>query len=57
MVRQSNLIGDETVVKERIAAYRNAGVTTLRVTPIGQKHAGSSRYAGPCYRPDRRLII
>lgn len=36
MVRQSNLIGDETVVKERIAAYRNAGVTTLRVTPIGR---------------------
>lgn len=36
MVRQSNLIGDESTVKQRIEAYRNAGVTTLRVAPMGQ---------------------
>ena len=36
LVRQTNLIGDETSVKERIEAYRNAGVTTLRVAPMGR---------------------
>lgn len=36
MVRQSNLIGDERAVKERIEAYRSAGVNTLRVSPSGR---------------------
>ncbi len=36
MVRQSNLVGDESTVKQRIEAFRNAGVTTLRVAPTGQ---------------------
>lgn len=36
MVRQSNLIGDERAVKERIEAFRSAGVNTLRVSPTGR---------------------
>lgn len=35
MVEQSNLIGDEARVLERLRVYRDAGVTTLRVTPGG----------------------
>lgn len=35
MVIRSNLIGTEAMVKDRIRAYRDAGVTTLRVQPEG----------------------
>ena len=35
MVLQSNLLGTEAMVRERIRAYRRAGVTTLRVEPDG----------------------
>lgn len=35
MVEQSNLIGDEARVVERLKVYRDAGVTTLRVAPGG----------------------
>ena len=35
MVRQSNLIGDEAEVLDRLRVYRDAGVTTLRVAPGG----------------------
>ncbi len=35
MVLQANLLGDEAAVRERIRAYRDAGVTTLRVEPAG----------------------
>ena len=35
MVLQSNLIGDKSAVKQRIQTYRDAGVTTLRVSPYG----------------------
>ncbi|MCY3860086.1 MAG: LLM class F420-dependent oxidoreductase [Gammaproteobacteria bacterium] len=35
MVEQSNLIGDETRILERLKVYRDAGVTTLRVAPGG----------------------
>ena len=35
MVIESNLLGDETAVRERIEAYRAAGVTTLRLNPAG----------------------
>ena len=35
MVRRNNLLGDESMVRERIEAYRAAGVTTLRVHPVG----------------------
>lgn len=36
MVIQSNLLGTEEMVRERIRAYRNAGVSTLRVGPAGR---------------------
>ncbi|QLL07630.1 LLM class F420-dependent oxidoreductase [Mycobacterium vicinigordonae] len=39
LVRDVNLIGSKGFVKERLAAYREAGVTTLNVVPI----AGTSR--------------
>ena len=35
MVIRSNLLGTEAMVKDRIRAYRDAGVTTLRVQPEG----------------------
>ena len=35
MVIQSNLLGTDDMVKERIRAYRDAGITTLRVQPEG----------------------
>jgi len=35
MVLQANLLGDEHAVRERIRAYRDAGITTLRLTPLG----------------------
>lgn len=36
MIIQSNLIGTETMIRERIRAYRDAGVTTLRLYPVGE---------------------
>lgn len=36
MVLQSNLIGTEAMVKDRIRAHREAGVTTVRVDPEGE---------------------
>ena len=33
MVLKTNLLGTETMVRERLAKYRDAGVTTLRVEP------------------------
>ena len=36
IVLQTNLLGTDAMVKERIRAYRSAGVTTLRVEPEGQ---------------------
>ena len=36
MVIQANLLGDTEMVRKRIRAYKNAGVTTLRVTPMGR---------------------
>ncbi|MFM7045909.1 MAG: LLM class flavin-dependent oxidoreductase, partial [Ilumatobacteraceae bacterium] len=35
MLRNTNLIGPRGYVKERIAAYREAGVTMLSITPVG----------------------
>jgi hypothetical protein len=34
-VLKTNLLGTEAMVKERIRAYREAGVSTLRVEPDG----------------------
>lgn len=36
MIVQANLLGDEAAVRERVRAYRDAGVTTLRVQPAGE---------------------
>lgn len=35
MVTGANLLGTETMVKDRIRAYRDCGITTLRVDPQG----------------------
>ncbi len=39
LVRDVNLIGTPGFVKERVAAYREAGVTTLNVAPIAETSA------------------
>ena len=36
MVAQSNLVGDENHIADRLKVYRDAGVTTLRVAPGGR---------------------
>ena len=36
IVLRTNLLGSEAMVKERIRAYRDAGITTLRVDPDGE---------------------
>jgi F420-dependent oxidoreductase-like protein len=36
VVLQTNLLGTEAMVRDRIRAYRDAGVTTLRVQPEGK---------------------
>jgi len=35
LVLKTNLLGTEEMVRKRIEAYRNAGITTLRVEPAG----------------------
>jgi alkanesulfonate monooxygenase SsuD/methylene tetrahydromethanopterin reductase-like flavin-dependent oxidoreductase (luciferase family) len=35
LLDQTNIVGDEEFVKERIAAFRDSGVTTLNVTIVG----------------------
>jgi len=40
MIVAANLLGDESMVKARIRAYRDAGVGTLRVQPVGDGLAG-----------------
>ena len=39
----TSLIGPESYVAERLAAYREAGVTTLNVTPLAPAHEGRVR--------------
>jgi alkanesulfonate monooxygenase SsuD/methylene tetrahydromethanopterin reductase-like flavin-dependent oxidoreductase (luciferase family) len=39
LVRDVNLIGTREFVKERLAAFREAGVTTLNVSPIASTTA------------------
>jgi F420-dependent oxidoreductase-like protein len=41
MVLQSSMLGSEADVRERIRRYRDAGITTLRLEPLGDD--GSSR--------------
>jgi len=40
LVERTSLIGPESYVRERLAAYRDAGVTTLNVTPLAPTHEG-----------------
>ncbi|MFF2084365.1 LLM class F420-dependent oxidoreductase [Nocardia sp. NPDC058176] len=40
LVRDVSLIGPESFVKERVAAFAEAGVTTLNVVPIAEDAAG-----------------
>jgi len=40
MVEHTSLIGPESYVAERIAAYRAAGVSTLLITPMAPDHQG-----------------
>jgi hypothetical protein len=35
IVWQTNLLGTDEMVTERIQAYRKAGITTIRVAPLG----------------------
>jgi hypothetical protein len=37
----ANLVGPESYVKERIAAFREAGVTDLNVTPVSDDPAAT----------------
>jgi hypothetical protein len=39
LVENTSLCGDEAYVIDRLAAYREAGVTSLNVTPIGGQPA------------------
>ena len=43
LVERTSLIGPESYVRERIAAYREAGVTTLNVTPLAPTHESRVR--------------
>ncbi len=50
MVAQTNLLGTNDMVKERIRAYRHCGITTIRIDPEGEGMAGRletlSRFMG-----------
>ena len=39
MIVRTNLFGTDEMVKDRIRAYRNAGITTLRAAPLGSTAA------------------
>ncbi|MGK0169753.1 MAG: F420-dependent oxidoreductase-like protein [Gammaproteobacteria bacterium] len=41
MILKSNLVGTEAMVRERIAVYRDAGVTTLRLYPVAKERDAS----------------
>jgi F420-dependent oxidoreductase-like protein len=43
LVERTSLVGPEGYVRERIAAYRDAGVTTLNVTPLARTHEARVR--------------
>ena len=43
LVERTSIIGPAGYVKDRVAAYREAGVTTLNVTPLAPTHEGRVR--------------
>src|SRR5271166_871560 len=44
LVELTSLIGPESYVRERVAAYRESGVTTLNVTPLASTHQARVRF-------------
>ena len=47
LLELTNLCGPEGYVKERLAAFKETGVTTLNVTPVGPTPPTSSRSSRP----------
>ena len=43
LLEQAHLVGPESYVKERIEAFREAGVTNLQVAPVSDDPAGLVR--------------
>ena len=43
LVERTSLIGPESYVRERLATYREAGVTTLNLTPLAPTHEARVR--------------
>jgi alkanesulfonate monooxygenase SsuD/methylene tetrahydromethanopterin reductase-like flavin-dependent oxidoreductase (luciferase family) len=41
MLEKTNLVGPKSYVKERLAAYKEAGVTVLSVNPVGPDAVGT----------------
>jgi hypothetical protein len=39
MILKTSLLGTDEMVKERMLAYKSAGITTLRIGPDGKTHA------------------
>ncbi|MEX0682753.1 MAG: LLM class flavin-dependent oxidoreductase [Dehalococcoidia bacterium] len=50
MVKQTNLLGTDDMVKDRMRAYRDCGVTTVRVDPEGKGIAARLETLGRCMR-------
>jgi len=46
LVLKTNLLGAEAMVRARLAAYRQAGITTLRVEPAGETLAARLKTLG-----------
>jgi alkanesulfonate monooxygenase SsuD/methylene tetrahydromethanopterin reductase-like flavin-dependent oxidoreductase (luciferase family) len=46
MVAQTNLLGTDDMVKGRIRAYRDCGITTIRVAPEGEGMGGKLETLG-----------
>ena len=54
MVEKTNLVGPVGYIKERLAAYKEAGVTHLSVNPVGADSGQDDREAAAtCSRPCR----
>ena len=51
LILRSNLIGTPSMVRERIRLYRDAGVTTLRLSPIGDTVAERIDQLGRALEP------
>ena len=50
LIAGMSLVGDAGYVKDRVAAYRDSGVTVLNVQPVGPERAEG-------HRDDRRLDV